>query len=183
MTDKDAGAPLPPPEQDPVATPVPAAEQPAVGTPPVAEPEGVVASTKPDVGKRVLAYVIDWVVAMVIYAVLAPLSPPLASLLGAAYILLRDGFEFDFMRGRSLGKRMMNLTVVRDDGGTMDLMTSARRNWPLAISMLPLGLFVFILAPVALIIGLYEAYLVITSNDGRRWGDKMAGTRIAETPA
>ena len=47
--------------------------------------------------------------------------------------------------------------------------------------MLPLGLLWIIIAPIALAIGLYEAYLVFTSEDGRRWGDKMAGTRVLET--
>ncbi len=182
MTDNDNGAPLPPIEPDPAVTPVPAADQPdPVTTPPMAEPEVTTAAAKPDIGRRVLAYVIDWVVAMVIFAILSPISGPLGSLVGAAYILLRDGFEFDFMRGRSLGKKLMNLTVTRTGSGVMDLATSARRNWPLALSMLPLGLLWIIIAPIALAIGLYEAYLVFTSEDGRRWGDKMAGTRVLET--
>lgn len=188
MTDNDSGAPLPPIEPDPapdtVPTPVPTADQPdPVTTSQATEPHVTTASGKPDVGRRVLAYVIDWVVAMVIFAILSPLSGPLASLVGAAYLLLRDGFEFDFMRGRSLGKKLMNLTVTRTSSGVMDLATSARRNWPLALSMLPLGLLWLIIAPIALAIGLYEAYLVFTSEDGRRWGDRMAGTQVVETTA
>src|SRR5690554_7509258 len=117
MTDNESGAPLPPIEQDPAVTPVPAVEQPEFGAvPPGAEPETVVAGTKPEIGSRVLAYIIDWVIAMVIFAVLATVSGALGSLVGAAYLLLRDGFDFDFMRGRSLGKRMMKVNVVRDDG-------------------------------------------------------------------
>lgn len=185
MTDNDSGAPLPPIEPDPVPTPVPTADQPdPVTTSQATEPHVTTASGKPDVGRRVLAYVIDWVVAMVIFAILLIFSRPLASLIGAAYILLRDGFEFDFMRGRSIGKKLMNLTVTRSGNGMMDLATSARRNWPLALSMLPLGILAqLIIAPIALAIGLYEAYLVFTSEDGRRWGDRMAGTQVVETTA
>ena len=39
------------------------------------------------------------------------------------------------------------------------------------------------MAPVSLAIGLYEVYLALTSEDGRRWGDKMAGTQVVETTA
>ena len=193
MTDNDSGAPLPPVEPDTGVSPVPA--QPPVqppphsssdtappgSEPPAGGPQFATSGAKPEIGKRAISYIIDWVIAMVLYAVLAPASPALGSLVGAAYLLLRDGFDFDFMKGRSLGKRMMKLTVQREDGGKMDLATSARRNWTLALSMLPLGLLWFLVAPVALLIGLYEVYLVITSPDGRRWGDKMAATRVLET--
>ncbi|MFA5551927.1 MAG: RDD family protein [Trueperaceae bacterium] len=182
MTDRDTGAPLPPTDPDEAITSVPATDQPSYdAAPPVAEPAPVADATKPDIGKRVIAYAIDWVVAMVLYAVLAPISGPLGSLVGAAYLLLRDGFDFEFMRGRSLGKRMMKLGVDLDGGAKMDLATSAKRNWPMALSMLPLGLFWLFLAPIAGVLVLYEAYLVFTSTDGRRWGDKLAGTKVVET--
>lgn len=182
MTDNDAGAPLPPIDEGAAATPVPTSEgAPSEAHSTAADPApAAAASGKPDVGKRVLAYIIDWVVAMILYAILAPVSAGFGALVGAAYLLLRDGFDFEFMRGRSLGKRMMKLTVQRDDGGKMDFMTSVKRNWPLAISMLPIGLLSLVIAPIALVIGLYEVYLALTSSDGRRWGDKMAGTRLVE---
>lgn len=181
MTDNDSGPPLPPLEPGPAATP-PASDNPVTPPPGSGAAQPVTSSaTKPDVGKRVIAYVVDWVIAMVLYAIFATINGALGSLVGAAYILLRDGFEFDFMNGRSLGKRMMKLTVVRDDGGKMDLMTSAKRNWTLALSMLPLGLLWLILAPIAVLIGLYEVYNVLTRSDGRRWGDRLAGTHVTET--
>lgn len=183
MTDRDEGAPLPPVEPEaPTTTPVPAYEE-TSEVPPAAEPTGRVVTGKPEVGRRAIAFIIDWVVAMVIYALLSPIAPIIGSLGGAAYLLLRDGFEFDFMNGRSLGKRMMNLTVSRQDGSKLDLATSARRNWPLAIGMLPLGLLWLFLFPVVVIIGLYEIYNVLTAPDGRRWGDRLAGTAVAEAGA
>lgn len=199
MTDKDPSAPLPPVDHEPAAPaptaparPDPAATSPdqahAAGqqpppsqpgtTPNPGEPLPAGQGVKPEVANRALAYVIDWVIAMALYGLLLNINFVVGALAGAAYILLRDGFEFEFMRGRSVGKTMMKLTVVRDDGGKMDLMTSARRNWPMAIGMLPFGLFFMFLWPVAALIGLYEVYKVLTSSNGRRWGDELAGTRV-----
>lgn len=62
--------------------------------------------------------------------------PVIGSLLGFAYILTRDGFSFEFMDGRSLGKKLMKLRPVRDDGGVMDITTSIKRNWTLALGSL-----------------------------------------------
>ncbi len=192
MTDRDPGPPLPPVEPDPEQTPAPAPQAqgptpetqpgtPPGAPPPMTDPATPVTANRPDVGRRVIAYVIDWAIAMVIYAVLAPAAGFLGSLVGAAYILLRDGFEFEFMNGRSLGKRLMKLTVTRDNGAKMDLAASAQRNWPLALGMLPLGFLWLLLAPIAVLIGLYEVYNVLTAPDGRRWGDRLAGTRVVET--
>ena len=105
MTDNDASAPLPPIDEGAAATPVPTSEGPTSEAHPAAADTAstAVATGKPDVGKRVLAYVIDWVVAMVLYAILAPVSAGFGALVGAAYLLLRDGFDFELMRGRSLG--------------------------------------------------------------------------------
>lgn len=153
---------------------------------PVPPPPPVGTTTKPDVGKRAIAYVIDAVIA----AILAYI-PFIGSLLGAAYILTRDGFELDFMDGRSVGKKLMKLRPVRDDGGKMDIMTSIKRNWTLSIGSLGylvlyapfLGLLALtiLLSLVGAILGLVEIYLVLTSPDGRRYGDRFAGTRVVET--
>jgi len=134
----------------------------------------------------VVAYVIDAVVAAVLSAI-----PAIGSLLGFAYILTRDGFSFEFMDGRSLGKKLMKLRPVRDDGGAMDLTTSIKRNWTLALGSLG---FLVVYAPflglialsilftlVGAVVGLVEIYLVLTSPDGRRYGDRFAGTHVIET--
>ncbi len=144
------------------------------------------AATKPDVGKRAIAWIIDAVVAAILSYV-----PVIGSLLGAAYILTRDGFAFDFMDGRSIGKKLMKLRPIRDDGGKMDLETSIKRNWPLALGMLGavvvyapfLGIIALtlLLTLIGAILGLVEIYFVLTSPDGRRYGDRFAGTRVIET--
>lgn len=173
-------------DQGPVDPTPPAPTPPAPPTeaPPASSDTGA----KPDVGKRFIAYLIDAVIAGVLAVI-----PVLGSLLGAAYILVRDGLEFEFMDGRSVGKKLMKLRPVRDDGGKMDLTTSVMRNWPLALGSLAglvtygpfLGIIALslLLSLIGGIIGLIEVYLVLTAPDGRRWGDKLAHTRVIEVDA
>lgn len=173
-------------DQGPVDPTPPVPSQPA--PPPVAPPASDATAAKPDVGKRFIAYVIDAVIASLLSIV-----PVLGSLLGAAYILVRDGLEFDFMDGRSVGKKLMKLRPVRDDGGKMDLTTSVMRNWPLALGSLAglvsfspfLGILALslLISLIGGIVGLVEVYLVITSPDGRRLGDKFAHTQVIEVDA
>jgi uncharacterized RDD family membrane protein YckC len=131
---------------------------------------------------RFLALLIDAVA-----AALVGLVPVVGGLAGAAYLLFRDGFDLDFMPRRSFGKKVMKLAVVRDDGQPMDLVTSARRNWPLAFgSLAQFLIFVpvigWILIPVVIVVGLVflaiGVYRVLTRDDGRRYGDSFAGTRV-----
>jgi uncharacterized RDD family membrane protein YckC len=138
--------------------------------------------TKADPMARFLAYLIDVVAIAVVSSV-----PYVGALAGTAYALVRDGLDVDFMRQRSLGKRVMKLRPVRLDGQPMDITTSVQRNWPLAIGSLAsfflyiplLGLLLF---PLLLIVGLgvwiYEGYRVYNRPDGRRWGDDLAGTQV-----
>lgn len=142
--------------------------------------------TKPDVGKRVIAFIIDLVVAMILGII-----PFIGSLLGAVYMLVRDGLDIDFMKRRSLGKKLMGLRPVRLDGQPMDIMTSIMRNWPLALGSLAssityapflglLGLSLLI-SLVGFVLLLVEIYYVLTSADGRRWGDRLAQTKVVES--
>ena len=158
---------------------------PPVGAPTGAPPTATTTSSKPDVGKRAIAYIIDAVIASILSYI-----PVIGSLLGFAYILTRDGFSFEFMDGRSIGKKLMKLRPVRDDGGTMDITTSIKRNWTLAIGSLG---FLVVFAPflgilalsllltlVGAVLGIIELYLVLTAPDGRRLGDRFAGTHVIE---
>jgi uncharacterized RDD family membrane protein YckC len=150
------------------------------------------AAKAPDTVARFLAFLIDGIaVALVGIAVgLVGLVPVIGGLAGIAYVLFRDGLDVDVMRHRSLGKRLMKLAVVREDGAPMDLMTSARRNWPLAFgSLTQLLIYVpilgWILIPIVLLIGavlvIVEIVKVVSAPDGRRWGDTLAGTRVVVT--
>jgi uncharacterized RDD family membrane protein YckC len=137
---------------------------------------------KPDPTTRIFAYLIDVVAIAVVSSV-----PFVGALVGTLYALVRDGLDFDFMRHRSLGKRLMKLRVVRLDGQPMDIATSVQRNWPLAIGSLAsfflyiplLGLLLF---PLLLLVGLgiwvFEGYRALNHPDGRRWGDDLANTQV-----
>jgi uncharacterized RDD family membrane protein YckC len=135
-------------------------------------------TAKADLTKRFIAALIDNVLASLVSAI-----PVVGGIVGAAYILVKDGLDFEFMDKRSLGKKLMKLRPVRLDGQPMDLNTSIRRNWPLAIgsilSIIPL-LGWIIAIPVSLVIGIIELVLVLTDAEGRRMGDKLAGTKVIE---
>lgn len=145
----------------------------------------VVTAGKADITKRVVAVIIDGAIAGVLGVI-----PAIGPFIGGLYMLLRDGLDFDFMKGRSVGKQLMKLTVVRLDGQPMDINTSIMRNWPLS-----LGLIVSILALIPIlgwlagiaiglisaVLGLIELVLVLSDPEGRRFGDRMAGTVVRES--
>lgn len=150
----------------------------------VARQDAHVPAGKADVGKRFLALLIDSAIAFVLGFV-----PVIGGLIGAAYFVVRDGLELDVMHYRSLGKHVMKLRPVRLDGQPMDLETSARRNWMFSLGAVTTVLawipFVgwLLMIPVVLValaLGLYEGYKVITDDEGRRWGDALAQTKVVE---
>lgn len=153
---------------------------------PDAEPASVTAVPpgKPDLGKRAIAALIDAVLAMVIGFI-----PAIGGIIATAYWLVRDGLDVEFMDHRSLGKKVMKLRPVTLDGAPVDIMTSMKRNWMFALggiagffAMTIIGLVVAIpLGLIAFVLGIVELVLVITDAQGRRIGDKTAGTRVIET--
>jgi uncharacterized RDD family membrane protein YckC len=151
-------------------------------TPPSSDPAAAATRARPDALTRFIAFFID---AVIVAAV--GLVPIIGGLVGIAYVLVRDGLGYDFMDGRSIGKRIMKLRPIRLDGLPMDVETSIRRNWPLAFgSLAQVLIFVpvigWILIPFVGIAGtvmvVVEVVRVLTGADGRRWGDTMAGTEV-----
>ena len=145
---------------------------------------------KPDAVKCFLAMLIDGIVSAVLSFAVGIISSILGGIVAAAYWVVRDGLDVDFMKHRSLGKKVMKLNVVRLDGKPMDLETSVKRNWMFgfgAISSIliyiPVLGWILILVGslLALCIGLYECYKVLTDKEGRRWGDELAGTKVIES--
>ena len=137
-------------------------------------------SKKAETGNRIIAAAIDGLIAGAISVII----PVIGGFIGAAYMLVRDGLDIEFMDNRSLGKKIMKLRpVVMPDGGKVDLNTSVKRNWMFALG--PLGSIPiigwFIILPLAMIISIVEIVLVLTDDQGRRWGDKMAETQVVET--
>jgi len=135
---------------------------------------------KADVVKRIVAYLIDAILAAIV-----SLIPVVGGLVAGAYMLLRDGF--DFMQNRSLGKMAVNLKpIVVETGANCDLQTSAKRNWPFAIGHFLVAIpvvgwiFAVLLCIPLLIYVIIEAVLVFTDEKGLRFGDKLAGTQVIE---
>ena len=152
-------------------------------TSPAEAPE-TVRPKRPDLGKRAIAALFDAVIAMGVGFV--PIAGGIAA---TAYWLVRDGLDLDFMDHRSIGKKVMKLRPVTLDGQPLDIATSVKRNWMFALggvtqffTMTIIGLpIAFLLGLVAFVIGIIEIVLVFTDAEGRRIGDKMAGTRVIET--
>lgn len=145
------------------------------------------APKKADPVKRFLAFFIDGLIAALMSLILGVVIPVLGfflgALLGAAYMLVRDGLTLEFMDQRSLGKKLLKLRPVRLDGSRVDLNDSMKRNWVFAV---PNGLQAIpILGQIlgsllGIVLGIVECILVLTDPEGRRWGDKLANTRVIE---
>ncbi len=140
----------------------------------------------PEFSSRFLAALIDGVVAGVIGFV-----PFVGALVGAAYLVSRDGLDVEFANKRSIGKKIMQLRPIRIDGQPMDIATSVKRNWMFGLgAVLQFLLFIPILGwllmiPVglaAMALGLLELYKTLTDPDQRRFGDHWAGTQVVAEP-
>jgi uncharacterized RDD family membrane protein YckC len=130
------------------STPPPAAEEPAI------EPETLPNGESAKMGDRVLATLLDYVVASVLSAV---------PFLGIAYLLTRDALPF--LDGQSVGKKVMKLRAVNAETGkplTNDWGSSCMRNIPIAI------------APLALV----ELFIMNGKPDHQRLGDDWGKTRV-----
>jgi uncharacterized RDD family membrane protein YckC len=171
--------------------------------PPFSAPGAATGATtyaKADLGRRFGAALIDGIIASVVAYVLGiggTFLYGIGQFVGGAYMLVRDGLEYDFMDRRSIGKKLMKLRPIRLDGGSMDINASIRRNWPLALGYFLGGLVALamgaglwgaggslaMLAWVGWLLGLVEAVLVLTDKDGRRLGDKQANTQVINSEA
>jgi uncharacterized RDD family membrane protein YckC len=155
-----------------------------MATPGNAVPAPAPAGGKADLAKRFIAALIDGLLAGGV-----SLIPFIGGIIGAAYILVRDGLELEFMDRRSIGKKLIKLRPVRLDGQPMDVATSVKRNFPLCIGavgaifmIIPIlgWIIAILLGLTAMVIAIIEAVLVLTDAEGRRMGDKLAGTKVIE---
>ncbi|MEW6719959.1 MAG: RDD family protein [Thermodesulfobacteriota bacterium] len=95
------------------------------------------------------------------------------------YILMCDGFP----GGRSAGKWLTGLKVVRIDRDAMDFPASMKRNFTVAVPfllyLLP-AIGPFLAWTVGAAILFVEAYLGFYDPEGQRAGDTVAGTLVVE---
>jgi uncharacterized RDD family membrane protein YckC len=136
--------------------------------------------------ERVVAALLDGIIASGLIALLG--GAP-GALVGAAYLVARDGVDVGPLRFRSVGKYVMGLGLVRLDGRPVSLETSVQRNWMLGLLFVA-GLFVLVpivggaLASLLSFLGLglilFEIYNVLADPAGRRWGDRLGNTKVVE---
>lgn len=149
--------------------------------------------------RRFAAALLDGTLALLIALAPAAFAPGVLKgrmfgvglLLGAAYLLLRDGIPYAEWGARSLGKRWISIRPYRVDGAPMTWGASIKRNatvagaaavWALLYLVggyrgIPFGDILLYLALAVLAI---ESVLIAVDPVGRRLGDRWAGTRVIE---
>ncbi|MEY4705349.1 MAG: hypothetical protein RL042_1554 [Nitrospirota bacterium] len=133
---------------------------------------GAVVYPKAQVLNRGIAKLIDlFIVAAVSQAIVS-----VGFLAGLAYILIADGFA----GGRSIGKRLIGLqTVLLDRGEAAGFRESIIRNLPIAVAQLAFAIpYVGWIVSVAIMA--FEAVLILGNEQGRRFGDEVAGTQVLD---
>ena len=144
------------------------------------------ALSKADPVKRIIAFVIDAIISMLIGII-----PLVGGIIGALYMLLRDALPIEALAYKSVGKKLLKLSVVNveDPGTKIAYAASAKRNWMFALGPIMLffvfipvlGWIIDILLGIALLILLIiEIVKVFSDEKGVRLGDKMAGTMVIE---
>ena len=141
---------------------------------------------KADPVKRIIAFVIDAVASMIVGFI-----PIVGGIIGALYMLLRDALPIEALEYKSIGKKLLKLSVVKieDPTSKVDYAISAKRNWMFALGPIML-FFLFIpilgwiidilLAITVFILVIIETVKLFTNEKGLRLGDKMAGTMVIE---
>ena len=144
------------------------------------------ALTKADPVKRIIAFIIDAVASMIV-----GLIPLAGGIIGALYMLLRDALPIEALEYKSIGKKLLKLSVVNVEEPTsrIDYAASAKRNWMFALG--PIMLFFFFIPIIgwiidiligiaALVLVIIEIIKIFSDEKGIRLGDKMAGTMVIE---
>jgi hypothetical protein len=142
--------------------------------------------TKADPVKRIIALVIDAVASMIV-----GLIPFVGGIIGALYMLLRDALPIEALEYKSIGKKLLKLSVVNieDPTSKIDYTASAKRNWMFALGpmmmfflFIPiLGWIIDILIGIAVfILAIIEIIKIFSDEKGVRLGDNMAGTMVIE---
>ena len=127
---------------------------------------------KAQILNRGIARLID----LYIVAAAAQMLVPVGFLGGLAYILIADGFS----GGRSIGKRLIGLqTVLPGQREAAGFRESIIRNIPFAVAQVAFAVpYVGWLISVAIIA--FEAILILGNEQGRRFGDEVAGTQVLD---
>ncbi len=141
---------------------------------------------KADPVKRIIAVAIDFVASMIVGFI-----PFVGGIIGALYMLFRDALPIEALEYKSIGKKLLKLSVVNieDPTSKIDYAASAKRNWMFALG--PIMMF-FLFIPIlgwiidiligicGLILIIIEIIKIFSDEKGIRLGDKLAGTMVIE---
>lgn len=156
---------------------------------------------RPDLQNRSMAALIDVMAAVLVFFFFAfagrtilpsgldTIMEAVVSIGCGLFLLFKDG-----VKGQSPGKRLVHIRVVRTDReAPVDVVTSAMRNWPLAmmfagpfvssaLGFVPFsGILAMLLMAGAFILVCYEVYQVLMDREaGRHLGDSLARTRVTD---
>ena len=142
--------------------------------------------TKADPVKRIIAFVIDAVASLIVGFI-----PFVGGIIGALYMLFRDALPIEALEYKSIGKKLLKLSVVNieDPTSKIDYAASAKRNWMFALGPMMmfflyipiLGWIIDILIVIAVfILIIIEIIKILSDEKGVRLGDKWAGTMVIE---
>lgn len=112
-------------------------------------------------GKRIAAFLIDALVCAALNVI-----PILGNIASLAYFLTRDALPFEFLDGRSLGKKAVKIRAIEENGKPLT------NNWLIA-GLRSIILFI----PLFLIV---ELIIMSEDDKNRRLGDKWAKTLVIE---
>jgi uncharacterized RDD family membrane protein YckC len=117
-----------------------------------------------DVGRRLFAAAIDFLLVAMSSALCWRVSPVLCIVTSAGYLLLRD-----MLGGQSIGKLFAGLVVISlETGRPCGLAGSVRRN-------------LLLLLPGANVVAVFlEARTIVRDPQGQRLGDRLAQTQVVE---
>jgi uncharacterized RDD family membrane protein YckC len=128
---------------------------------------------------RFIARTIDLIIVVALYEII----PSIGYFAGLVYLLLADGL----FEGRSVGKKLIGLKIVLQDGSRCGYKESIFRNVPFAAGFILGGIFGVIpligwlMSFVIFVVVLaFESLVIIGSDNGKRLGDEIANTQVVE---
>jgi len=128
---------------------------------------------------RFIARTIDLIIVVALYEII----PSIGYFAGLVYLLLADGL----FEGRSVGKKLIGLKIVLEDGSQCGYKESIFRNFPFAAGFILGGIFGVIpligwlMSFVIFVVVLaFESLVIIGSDNGKRLGDEIANTQVVE---